>query len=357
MNSNDIPARSGQELIEWLRERYDNCIRIAAQKTGEERDGWLEDAAYFNAAICALASKSSAERTCKACDNTGREFIEKKTEAGDYDTTFRSPCSVCGRQPSPAAAETPASVEELWAEWASENRLVRRDISDIGVSFGKWLLSKSSPAPGKAPIPEEPPTYQCAARKAGTAGGNSPQDCNWPFCGCDPHAEKVLEAIQESGYVIVPEESEMNCTRCTTPILKGERYHRTKKGPHHSVCPHVSVAMPNDGGPAVVRRDDNHNSAAASPKPEYNRDRAKELEQEIALEGDNRFVGTPGPHTENQPPKGQTMNYEAIADQATPNQWRVEAINHAGEGECFVTIFSGPDAEGRAKEYATWKNS
>jgi len=66
---------------------------------------------------------------------------------------------------------------------------------------------------------------------------------------------------------------------------------------------------------------------------------------------------TPGPHTENQPQKGRTMNYEAIADRVTLNQWRVEAINHAGEGECFVTIFSGPDAEIRAKEYATWKNS
>lgn len=30
-----------------------------------------------------------------------------------------------------------------------------------------------------------------------------PQDCDWPFCGCDPHANRVLEALQESGYTIV----------------------------------------------------------------------------------------------------------------------------------------------------------
>jgi len=50
------------------------------------------------------------------------------------------------------------------------------------------------------------------------------------------------------------------CTRCNTPILKGEKYHRTPKGPHHATCPHVSVAIPNDGGPAVVTRDDKHAS-------------------------------------------------------------------------------------------------
>jgi hypothetical protein len=43
----------------------------------------------------------------------------------------------------------------------------------------------------------------CAARTAGTAGGNDPQDCDWPFCGCDPVAGQVLAAIQESGLEIV----------------------------------------------------------------------------------------------------------------------------------------------------------
>jgi hypothetical protein len=44
--------------------------------------------------------------------------------------------------------------------------------------------------------------WVCAASKQGTAGGNDPADCNWPFCGCDPYADKVLAAIQESGYLI-----------------------------------------------------------------------------------------------------------------------------------------------------------
>lgn len=39
----------------------------------------------------------------------------------------------------------------------------------------------------------------CAARRQSTAGGNDPADCDWPFCGCDPHADKVIAAIEESG--------------------------------------------------------------------------------------------------------------------------------------------------------------
>lgn len=29
-----------------------------------------------------------------------------------------------------------------------------------------------------------------------------PQDCDWPFCGCDPHADRVLAALEESGHVV-----------------------------------------------------------------------------------------------------------------------------------------------------------
>lgn len=47
-----------------------------------------------------------------------------------------------------------------------------------------------------------PSTFLCAARHSDT-GANDPQDCNWPFCGCDPYADKVIAAIQESGFTLV----------------------------------------------------------------------------------------------------------------------------------------------------------
>lgn len=31
-----------------------------------------------------------------------------------------------------------------------------------------------------------------------------PQVCDWPMCGCDPYADKVIEALQESGRLIDP---------------------------------------------------------------------------------------------------------------------------------------------------------
>lgn len=43
--------------------------------------------------------------------------------------------------------------------------------------------------------------WQCGADRSGVAG-NHPEDCDWPFCGCDPYANQVLEAIEESGLVI-----------------------------------------------------------------------------------------------------------------------------------------------------------
>lgn len=51
------------------------------------------------------------------------------------------------------------------------------------------------------------------------------------------------------------------------------------------------------------------------------------------------------------------MEYQVVKDRDTRDTWRVEAINEDGDGEVYVAVFSGPDAEGRATEYAAWKNS
>lgn len=44
--------------------------------------------------------------------------------------------------------------------------------------------------------------FKCKVRSA-NYGANEPQDCDWPFCGCDPYADKVIAAIEESGFVII----------------------------------------------------------------------------------------------------------------------------------------------------------
>lgn len=49
------------------------------------------------------------------------------------------------------------------------------------------------------------------------------------------------------------------------------------------------------------------------------------------------------------------MEYEVVKDRIEPGCWRVEAINHAGDGECYTAIFMGPGAQERAQEYADFK--
>ena len=49
------------------------------------------------------------------------------------------------------------------------------------------------------------------------------------------------------------------------------------------------------------------------------------------------------------------MQYEVVESQPYPGIWHVEGIDE--EGRVFVTAFSGPEAEKRAREYAQWKNS
>lgn len=52
----------------------------------------------------------------------------------------------------------------------------------------------------------------------------------------------------------------------------------------------------------------------------------------------------------------QGLTYEVVEDKLQPGDWRAEAVDYASEGECYVVIFCGPDAERRALEYAAWKN-
>lgn len=43
------------------------------------------------------------------------------------------------------------------------------------------------------------PGVKCRARYA-IYTPDDPPDCGWPFCGCDQHAEKVVQSLQECGW-------------------------------------------------------------------------------------------------------------------------------------------------------------
>lgn len=52
------------------------------------------------------------------------------------------------------------------------------------------------------------------------------------------------------------------------------------------------------------------------------------------------------------------MKFEAqrVRSVSDGSEWVVEAIDYEDEGQCYVARFSGPNARGRALEYAQWKN-
>jgi hypothetical protein len=56
--------------------------------------------------------------------------------------------------------------------------------------------------PSSPPLTAERVDWTCAARRQGTAGGNDPADCDWPVCGCDPYADKVIASLQEAGHLV-----------------------------------------------------------------------------------------------------------------------------------------------------------
>ena len=51
------------------------------------------------------------------------------------------------------------------------------------------------------------------------------------------------------------------------------------------------------------------------------------------------------------------MQYEVARSAGMQDEWRVEATDYERDGVVYLTLFLGPDAEARAREYAEFKNS
>ncbi len=98
------------------------------------------------------------------------------------------------------------------------SRIVGNGTQAVPVPPSHMPLCAQGPSPEPGPSTEMAPSpktsgldfppivhyrFTCKARKS--VGANDPQDCNWPLCGCDPHADKVIETLNESGLCVVPD--------------------------------------------------------------------------------------------------------------------------------------------------------
>lgn len=65
---------------------------------------------------------------------------------------------------------------------------------DYARSVFNALFEPNASEGGEATQAQE--KFKCKARQSSVP---DPQDCDWPVCGCDPYADKVIAALQESG--------------------------------------------------------------------------------------------------------------------------------------------------------------
>lgn len=113
---------------------------------------------------------------------------------------------------APSSAPQPSSIREALGKLTRYD-FVEHHPADPGlpawtetrpVADGGWLSYADVLAALDAPAPAV-----CKVRAAGKT--DPPQDCDWPFCACDPYAAKVVDAVFDSGW-----------SRGTTPLAPPE---------------------------------------------------------------------------------------------------------------------------------------
>lgn len=70
-------------------------------------------------------------------------------------------------------------------------------------NFGELRRLVSALEAAKFLLRHSPP-WECMGRRQSLP---EPGECDWPTCGCDPHADKVITTLLESGHLAAPSPS------------------------------------------------------------------------------------------------------------------------------------------------------
>lgn len=72
-----------------------------------------------------------------------------------------------------------------------------------------------------------PRAWECMGRKQALP---EPGECNWPDCGCDPHATKVIESLVEQGWTAGRSQPETVCKACEVCGAPGAKLNKEFDG-------------------------------------------------------------------------------------------------------------------------------
>jgi hypothetical protein len=128
--------------------------------------------------------------SCKFCRTTpgaGEEECSTRDQANGCSWFTSEDKALFDRRE--AAATVRGATDQLVDAAKKALNYIENTESELGIKLDSGDALRAALAPS-SDLP------QCAARKQSLP---DPADCNWPLCGCDPMAAKVIEALQESG--------------------------------------------------------------------------------------------------------------------------------------------------------------
>ena len=115
-----------------------------------------------------------------------------------------------GAEPDPAAQplrDAPLDMDDPTKEQRAavleilnkSDGVSREDLAEV-LAFAMWISECAiKELRNFTAAPDNAAKWTCKVRAAGLT--DPPQDCDWPFCGCDEKATEVLEALQEMGLL------------------------------------------------------------------------------------------------------------------------------------------------------------
>lgn len=200
------------------------------QEYPQEVDDWL---ACWELATQATSTAAQVPKALPNMVDRLRYFADVVADVCDCD--LNQVADMLERLASPSAAQVPKEVEATLV-YSKKGQIVDVDVFGIEAAFAANppqgesseaidLLDALRESPNSGSWSEPSPeivavlpdgskaanvyeafkcgvasqrSFKCAARPNGSSqiGANDPQECDWPTCGCDPYADKVIAALR-----------------------------------------------------------------------------------------------------------------------------------------------------------------